>query len=89
MLEELALALAAIAVAVKLFQDRVPSFVFRALLILGVFVPFAALAIAIGMLWSELIGWLMSASGPKISSDRACRWVSLMKCEAWTYVVFG
>lgn len=57
MVEALALALAAIAVAVKVFQDRVPSFVFRALLILGVFVPFAALAIAIGMLWSELIGW--------------------------------
>lgn len=57
MVEELALALGSIAVALKLFQDRVPAFVFRTLLVLGVFVPFAGLAIAIGLLWSELIGW--------------------------------
>jgi stearoyl-CoA desaturase (delta-9 desaturase) len=54
--EALVVALLAAAV-VKLAQRRIPAAVFRAILAVGILVPFAALFYAMWLLWDEWIGW--------------------------------
>jgi stearoyl-CoA desaturase (delta-9 desaturase) len=45
------------AAVVKLAQRRLPGAVYRALLTVGILVPFAALGYAMWLLWDEWVGW--------------------------------